>query len=113
MEAISLIVTIIAALLIGVVIFRTAIYTLGGLFLICFFFWPSLLGIIVLVLLWQQGNNNIAVFLFIGSLVGNFYWAKLNEKKRWVTFTSDDFRSRDTRSELDVLKDIERKLDDR
>jgi hypothetical protein len=81
-------------------------------------FWPTMLGLFALVSLWSGGNSNAGVILFIVGVIGNFYWSKQSARLKWVeslrTFLVGE-PSRgysDTRSEKEILQDIERKMDD-
>jgi hypothetical protein len=81
--------------------------------------WPAMLGLIGLVSFWSGGNSNAGVIFFIVGVIGNFYWIKQSERLEWVKnlriFLLDIPRKSyhsDTRTEKEILQDIERKTND-
>lgn len=82
-------------------------------------FWPTILGLFALGSLWSSGNSNAGVISFIVGAIVNFYWSKQSARMKWVeslhTFLVGEGSKRyysDTRTEKEILQDIERKMDD-
>ena len=114
--------SIIAIILLVIVLGAIALAGISIAIAIAAAFWPTLLGFYAMISLWSGGNSNAGVISFIVGVIGNFYWKRLSNSWEWfrewnyggtpLSKIRTSSRFSDTRTHKEILRDIERKIDD-